>query len=118
MPKQFAPNTLPMQGAAVMPGFRYMGEARYATLEYYNVARGRTRSATFVLDLFATVVSSVALTRGVDRTELFESYDVKLWSYNDHVALFALATAPSVAILTGLYAAFRGVEMFRAALSL
>ena len=118
MPKQLSPNSLPMQGAAVLPGYRYMGEARYATLEYYNATRTRTKAATFVLDMFATIVSSVALTRGVDRDELFERYDVKLWSFNDHVALFAMATAPSVAILTGIYAAFRAVEIVRSALSL
>ena len=118
MPNQLGPNALPTRGAVALPVHRYMGEARYATLEYYNVGRTRTRTATLVLNLFASVASSVALTRGVDRTDLFESYDIKLWSYNDHVALFALATAPSVAILTGIYVAFRGVEILRSALSL
>jgi len=100
-----------------MPAYRYLGEARYATLEYYNPARTRTRTATFVLNLFATAVSSVVLTRGVDREELFERYDVKLWSFNDHIALFTLAIAPSVAALAALYAAFRSVQGIRSALS-
>ncbi len=115
---QLVSHTLPLLGAAVAPAYRSLGEARYATLEYYNPARARTRSATFVLNLFAATVSSIVLTRGVDRDELFERYDVKLWSFNDHVALFALATAPSVAALAVLYAAFRGVQGIRSALSL
>lgn len=113
-----ATHALPLLGAAVMPAYRYLGEAQYATLEYYNAARTRSRSATFALNLFATVVSSVILTKGVDRDELFERYDIKLWSFNDHVALFAIATIPSVAILATLYAAFRSVEGIRSALSL
>ena len=111
-------HALPLLGAAVMPAYRYLGEAQYATLEYYNVARTRSRTATFTLNLFATVVSSIILTRGIDRDELFEQYDVKLWSFNDHVALFAIATIPSVAVLAVLYGAFRGVEGIRSALSL
>lgn len=111
-------HALPLLGAAVMPAYRYLGEAQYATLEYYNTARTRTRTATAVLNLFATVVSSVILTKGVDREELFERYDVKLWSFDDHVALFALATLPSVVLLAILYAAFRSVEGVRSALSL
>ena len=118
MANQLAPQSLPMQGSAAMSGFRYIGEARYATLEYYNAARTRTKAATFTLNLLATVVSSVVLTKGVDREELFERYDIKLWSFNDKVALFAAATIPSVAILAGIYAAFRGVETIRAALAL
>jgi hypothetical protein len=104
-----------MLGATTIPGYRYMGEARYATLEYYNSGRTRTKTATFVLNLFAKVVSSVVLTKGVDRDELFERYDVKLWSFNDHVVLFALATVPSVAILAGIYASVRGIEAIRSA---
>jgi len=111
-------HAIPLLGAAVMPAYRYLGEARYATLEYYNPARTRTRTASFVLNLFATTVSSVVLTKGVDREELFERYDVKLWSFDDRVALFALATAPSVLALAVLYAAFRGVQGLRSALSL
>ena len=111
-------HALPLLGAAVIPAHQYLGEARYATLEYYNPARTRTKAATFVIDLFATLVSSVILTRGVDRDELFERYDVKLWSFNDHVTLFALATIPSVAILAALYASFRAVEAIRLAFSL
>lgn len=112
------PQTLPLLGAAVMPAYRYLGEAQYATLEYYNVARTRTRSAAFVLNLFAKAVASMSLTKGIDRDELFERYDVKLWSFNDHVTLFAMATIPSVAVLAVLYAAFRSVEGIRSALSL
>ena len=111
-------HALPLLGAAVMPAYRYLGEAQYATLEYYNAARTRTRPATFLLNLFAATVASLALTKGVDREELFERYDVKLWSFNDHVALFALATVPSIIILAVLYAAFRSVEGIRTALSL
>ena len=109
---------LPLLGAAVIPAYRYLGEARYATLEYYNPARSRSKSATLVLDVFATVVSSVILTKGVDRDELFERYDVKLWSFDDHVALFAIATIPSVVALAALYGSFRCVEALRSALSL
>ena len=111
-------HALPLLGAAVMPAYRYFGEAQYATLEYYNVARPRTRPATFVLNLFAKSVASVALTKAIDRDELFERYDIKLWSFNDHVVLFALATIPSVAVLALLYAAFRSVEGLRSALAL
>jgi hypothetical protein len=114
----FASHALPLLGAAIAPAYRYLGEARYASLEYYNPARSRTRTATFVLNLFAAVVSSVVLTKGVDREELFERYDVKLWSFDDRVALFALATAPSVAALAALYAAFRGVQFIRSTLAL
>jgi hypothetical protein len=109
---------LPLLGAAVAPSYRYLAEARYATLEYYNPARTRTKTATFVLNLFAAVVSSVVLTRGIDHDELFERYDVKLWSFDDRVALFTIATAPSVVALAVLYAAFRGVQGIRSALSL
>lgn len=112
-----ATHGLPLLGAAVIPAYRYAGEARYATLEYYNAARTRTRTATFVLNLFAKTVSSVILARGVDHEELFERYDVKLWSFDDNVAVFALATAPSVVALAALYAAFRGVEKIHSALA-
>jgi hypothetical protein len=112
-----ATHALPLLGAAVMPAYRYLGEAQYATLEYYNPARTRTRTATFALNLFAGMVSSVTLARGLDREELFERYDIKLWSFDDHVALFVLATLPSVAALAALYVTFRGVEKIHAALS-
>jgi len=118
MLSHFVSHALPLLGAAIAPAYRSVSDTRYATLEYYNPARDRTRTATFVLNLFAAAVSSVVLTKGVDREELFERYDVKLWSFNDHVALFALATAPSVAALAVLYAAFRGVQGIRSVLSL
>jgi len=114
----FVSHGLPLLSAATIPAFRYLGESRYATLEYYNPGRTRTKSATLALNLFSAVVSSVILTRGVDREELFERYDVKLWSYNDHVALFVIATIPSVAVLALLFAAFRGVQGIRSAFSL
>ena len=109
---------LPLLGATVMPAYRYLGEAQYATLEYYNAARARTKSAEVVLNLLAAVTCSVALTKGIDREELFERYDIKLWSFNDHVALFALATIPSIAVLAALYVTFRSIEKVHSALSL
>ncbi len=118
MLNHFVAHALPLLGASVMPAYRSLSEARYTTLEYYNPARTRTRAATFVLNLFSAVVSSIVLTKGVDRDELFERYDIKLWSFDDRVVLFALATAPSVAVLASLYAAFRGVQGVRSALSL
>ncbi len=117
MPNQLGNHSLSTQGAAAIAG-HFLGEASYSTLEYYSAARSRTAAATFVLAMFAKAVSSVNLARGVDRDELFERYDVKLWSFNDNVALFALATAPSVAILAVLYASFRGVETIRSAFGL
>ena len=115
MPNRHVPHNLPTQGATAISGYRFLGEARYATLEYYSTARSRSAAATFVLAMFAKAVSAVNLAKGVDRDELFERYDVKLWSFNDNVALFALATIPSIAILGALYASFRGVEAVRSA---
>jgi len=117
MSNHIVAHALPLLGAAIAPAYRSLAEARYTTLEYYNPARTRTRTATFVLNLFAAAASSVTLAKGVDRAELFERYDIKLWSFDDRVALFALATAPSVAALAVIYAAFRGFHTLHSALA-
>jgi hypothetical protein len=118
MLKDMVTHGLPLLGAATIPAFRYLGESRYAKLEYYNPGRTRSHTANAVLNLLCSAVFAVMLTRGVDREELFERYDVKLWSYNDHIAFFLLATLPSVIALALLFAAYRGAEAVRSAFSL
>ncbi len=108
-----AAHSLPLLGAATVPAFRYLTETRAAaTLEYYDAARTRSAAATLVLNLIAGIVSSVTLARGLDRAELFERYDVKLWSYDDRLSIFCLTTIPPVAVMAAIFGTHRALEAF------
>jgi len=118
MLNHLAAHTLPLLGAATVPAFRYLTETRAAaTLEYYDATRTRSAAATFVLNLLSRVVSSVTLARGLDHAELFERYDVKLWSYDDRLSIFCLTTIPPVAVMAAVFGAHRALEAFAAFLA-
>ena len=84
----------------------------------YGPYRDRTPAATAVLNGFSSIVSKLMVTDGIDREDLFEKYDYKLFSYNDRLALFTLSTVPSVVVLAVIFVGFRGVQGIRRALSL
>lgn len=104
--------------SAVHSSSTYIGQTRVSGHEYYHLGRVRTKAADTVLDALASVVASLMVTKRVSRDELFDRYDVKLWSYNDSLVRFTLATIPTVAAMAAIFAAYRGVESVRSALSL
>lgn len=107
-----------MYSQSAVHGTTYIGATRSVAHEYYHLGRVRTQSADAVLGFFASAVSSLMVTKRVSRDELFDRYDVKLWSYNDSLVRFTLATAPTVGALAAIFAAYRVVESVRSALSL
>jgi hypothetical protein len=118
MLNHLAAHTLPLLGAATVPAFRYLTETRVAsTLEFYDSTRTRSAAATAVLNLLSGIVASVMLSRGVDREELFERYDVKLWSYDDRLSLFCLTTVPPIAVMAVVFGTHRVLESVAAFLS-
>ena len=103
---------------SVSDGVALSNDTVYSGHEYYHLGRIRTETADSVLETLSAVVSAVMVTKKITRNDLFDRYDVKLWSYNDNLALFTLTTLPSVAALACLFAAYRLVEVLRTALSL
>jgi hypothetical protein len=103
---------------SVSHGTTFSGETAGAAHEYYHLTRSRSGAAELVLSAMSSFVSSVMIVKGVRRDELFEKYDLKLWSYDDNLAWFTLSTLPSAAALTLLYAAYRIVQGLRGGLSL
>jgi hypothetical protein len=104
-------------GATTVSGIQYLSP-RSAARATYHPSRKRSPFATAIIKGFCAVVSAFMVTSGVDRNELFEKYDLKLWSYEDHLTLFTLATVPSVIALAAIYVSFRGIQGLRLALSL
>jgi hypothetical protein len=84
----------------------------YSGHEYYHLGRIRTKTADALLETVASVVAAVMVTKKITRNELFDRYDVKLWSYDDNLFRFAL---PSIAAMACLFAAYRAVEILRSA---
>ncbi len=82
------------------------------TVTHYQFSRKRSPAATAVISAFSTVASAVALSKSVDRDELFERYDHKLWTYDDQLALFTVTTIPSILALVAIYVAFCGIRGF------
>jgi hypothetical protein len=103
---------------SVADGTTFFADSTRTSHEYYSLGRTRTQTADTALSLLATAVSSVMVARGVKRDELFEKYDVKLWSYNDNLALFAASTIPAVLAMAGIFLAYRALEGFRVGVSI
>jgi hypothetical protein len=114
MLNQIATSGTHFPGATSIPGVQYL-TARPAARPTYHPSRKRSPFATAVIKGFCAVVSSVMVTGNIDRNELFEKYDLKLWSYEDQLTLFTIATIPSVVALAAIYVAFRGIQGFRLA---
>jgi hypothetical protein len=95
---------------SVSHGTTFAGESAHTAHEYYQVARSRTGTAETVLFAVSAFVSSVMIAKGIKRDELFQKYDLKLWSYDDNLARFALSILPSAAALGVLYAAHKAVR--------
>ncbi len=87
----------------------------YSGHEYYHLGRIRTKTADALLETVASLVAAVMVTKKITRNELFDRYDVKLWSYDDNLVRFALSTLPSIAAMACLFAAYRAVELLRSA---
>jgi len=117
MLNHLVPNGTQFTGATSIPGFQYVS-ARPALRATYHPSRKRSPLATAALKALCAVVSELMVTSGIDRNDLFEKYDLKLWSYEDQLTLFALATIPSVVALAAIYVSFRGIQGFRLALHL
>ena len=95
----------------------FAGESAHTAHEYYHIGRVRTGAAESMLLAVSSFVSSVMIAKGIKRDELFEKYDLKLWSYDDNLAKFAVATLPSAAVLGVLYAAHKAVGVLHNGLS-
>ena len=117
MLNNMVPSATHFTGATSLAGFQYLSP-RTAARATYHPSRKRSPFATAVIKAFCAIVCAVMVTTGVDRNELFEKYDLKLWSYEDHLTLFTLATIPSVVALAAIYVSFRGIQGIRLALSL
>jgi hypothetical protein len=102
---------------SVSHGTTFAGESAQTAHEYYHIGRTRSGTAENVLLAVSSFVSSVMIAKGIKRDELFEKYDLKLWSYDDNLAKFALSTLPSAAILGVLYAAHKVVGVLHNGLS-
>jgi len=81
----------------------------------YHRSRKRSQLANAALAALCVAVSSVMVTGEVDRTELFEMYDYRLWSYEDRLTLFIIATIPSVTALAAICITHRGIRGLRSA---
>lgn len=95
----------------------FAGETAHTAHEYYHLGRVRSGAAETVLFALSSFVSSVMIAKGTKRDELFEKYDLKLWSYDDNLAKFTLSTLPSAAALGVLYAAHKAVKTIHDGLS-
>ena len=102
---------------SVSHGTTFAGESAHTAHEYYHIGRVRSQSAESVLLAVSAFVSSVMIARGIKRDELFEKYDLKLWSYDDNLAKFAISTLPSAAILGVLFVAYKAVKVLHKGLS-
>lgn len=102
---------------SVHHGTTFATESAHTSHEYYHLGRVRSGAAETVLFAISSFVSSVMIARGVNRDELFEKYDLKLWSYDDNLARFTLSTLPSAAALGLLYAAHKAVRTVHKGLS-
>jgi hypothetical protein len=91
----------------------FAGETTHAVHEYYHVGRVRSAAAEKVLLGVSFFVSSVMIARGVKRDELFEKYDLKLWSFDDNLTKFAISTIPSAAALGVLFVGYKLVAGLR-----
>jgi hypothetical protein len=117
MLNHFVPNGTQFTGVTSIPGIQYVSP-RAAARASYHPSRKRSPIATAVIKAFCAVVCALMVTSGIDRNELFEKYDLKLWSYEDQLTLFTLATIPSVAALAAIYVSFRGIQGLRLAFHL
>ncbi len=102
---------------SVSHGTTFAGESAHTAHEYYHIGRVRSGAAESVLLAVSSFVSSVMIARGIKRDELFEKYDLKLWSYDDNLAKFAISTLPSAAILGVLFVAHKAVSVLHNGLS-
>lgn len=106
-----------MNVESVAQSTTFAEESAHTAHEYYHLGRVRSGSAETVLFALSSFVSSVMIAKGVKRDELFEKYDLKLWSYDDNLAKFAISTLPSAAALGALYVAHKAVDSIHDALS-
>lgn len=95
----------------------FAGESAHTAHEYYHLGRVRSGTAETLLFALSSFVSSVMIAKGLKQDELFEKYDLKLWSYDDNLARFTLSTLPSAAALGVLYAAHKAVSSLHEGLS-
>jgi len=102
---------------SVSHGTTFAGASAQAAHEYYHHARARSGAAELVLSAVSGFVSSVMIVKSIKHDEIFEKYDLKLWSYDDNLAWFTLTTLPSAAALSMLYVAHRAVRGLHSALS-
>ena len=95
---------------SVSHGTTFADESAHTAHEYYHLGRVRSGAAETVLFAISSFVSSVMIAKGIKRDELFEKYDLKLWSYDDNLTKFTLSTLPSAAALGVLYVAHKAVR--------